>query len=184
MAVFGLGGKKDEADADGRGKLQFDPLQTARALPWLIALLVALGLWCLVAGGLRQRDDSREHALEFARRNHFFVAGEPVRFSARVVSRDPTLRKEMLHGLFQLENVFGEPVGRPVPAQFRRARPLPRSSGPPWFRSSLPTLWPRSSRGWPTGATTSKSAWETTWLSSNACSACRNDWKPSCYYYQ
>ena len=67
MAVFGLGGKKDEADADGQGKLQFDPLQTARALPWLIALLVALGLWCLVAGGLRQRDDSREHALEFAR---------------------------------------------------------------------------------------------------------------------
>ena len=67
MAVFGLGGKKDEADADGQGKLQFDPLQTARALPWLIALLLALGLWCLVAGGLRLRDDSREHALEFAR---------------------------------------------------------------------------------------------------------------------
>ena len=67
MAVFGLGGNKDEADADGQGKLQFDPLQTVRALPWLVGLLLVLGLWCLVAGALRQRDDSRQHALEFAR---------------------------------------------------------------------------------------------------------------------
>ncbi len=69
MAVFGLGKKKQEdgADADVQGKLQVDPLQAARALPWLIALLVGLGLWCLIAGGLRQRDDSRQHALEFTR---------------------------------------------------------------------------------------------------------------------
>ncbi len=68
MALFGLGGKKDAAgaEADGGG-LSYDPLQAARALPWLVALLGMLGLWCLVAGGLRQRDDSRQSALEFAR---------------------------------------------------------------------------------------------------------------------
>ena len=67
MALFGLGGKKGAAGAEADGKLAYDPLQAARALPWLIALLGVLGLWCLVAGGLRQRDDSRQSALEFAR---------------------------------------------------------------------------------------------------------------------
>ena len=68
MALFGLGGKKDAADAEADGgRLSYDPLQAARALPWLVVLLGVLGLWCLVAGGLRQRDDSRQHALEFAR---------------------------------------------------------------------------------------------------------------------
>ncbi len=69
MALFGLGGKKGAADAsaDGGGKLAYDPLQAARALPWLVGLLGLLGLWCLVAGGLRQRDESRQNALEFAR---------------------------------------------------------------------------------------------------------------------
>ncbi|WP_330947905.1 phosphomannomutase/phosphoglucomutase [Thermomonas sp. LB-4] len=69
MALFGLGGKKGAADAgaDGGNKLAYDPLQAARALPWLVALLGALGLWCLIAGGLRLRDDSRQQVLEFAR---------------------------------------------------------------------------------------------------------------------
>lgn len=65
MALFGLGGKKGAVDLDG--KLPYDPLQAARALPWLVALLALLGLWCMIAGGLRQRDESRQHALEFAR---------------------------------------------------------------------------------------------------------------------
>ncbi|MFN7184246.1 MAG: phosphomannomutase/phosphoglucomutase [Thermomonas haemolytica] len=68
MAVFGLGRKdKDGADDDAPRGLQFDPLQAARLLPWLVALLLVLGVWCLVAGGLRLRDESRQHALEFAR---------------------------------------------------------------------------------------------------------------------
>lgn len=67
MALFGLGGKKEDGDDGSHGSLKLDPLQTARALPWLVLLLLALGLWCLIAGGLRQRDDSRQHALEFAR---------------------------------------------------------------------------------------------------------------------
>jgi phosphomannomutase/phosphoglucomutase len=66
MALFGLG-KKDDDGADAQGRPQLDPMQALRALPWLVLLLAALGLWCLVAGGLRQRDDSRQHALEFAR---------------------------------------------------------------------------------------------------------------------
>ncbi len=68
MAVFGLGRKdKDGADAEAPRGLQFDPLQAARLLPWLVALLLVLGVWCLVAGGLRLRDESRQHSLEFAR---------------------------------------------------------------------------------------------------------------------
>lgn len=69
MAVFGLGGKgeKGEHAGDKTPKLEFDPLQAARALPWLVALLGALALWCLIAGGLRLRDDSRLHSLESAR---------------------------------------------------------------------------------------------------------------------
>ncbi|WP_374249505.1 phosphomannomutase/phosphoglucomutase [Thermomonas sp.] len=67
MAVFGLGGNKEHDDG-GEGKgVQFDPLQTARLLPWLVLLLVALGLWCLVTGALGMRDDNRQHNLEFAR---------------------------------------------------------------------------------------------------------------------
>ncbi|MCC7096006.1 MAG: phosphomannomutase/phosphoglucomutase [Thermomonas sp.] len=69
MAVLGLGGKrdKDESAGEGRPKLEFDPLQAARALPWLVGLISALALWCLVTGGLRLRDDNRIHALEAAR---------------------------------------------------------------------------------------------------------------------
>lgn len=72
MAVFGLG---DKGEKSGKGehaggetpKLEFDPLQAARALPWLVLLLGGLALWCLIAGGLRLRDDSRLHSLESAR---------------------------------------------------------------------------------------------------------------------
>ena len=72
MAVFGLGGKGGK---DGKGehaehespKLAFDPLQAARTLPWLVLLLGVLALWCLAAGGLRLRDDSRLHSLQTAR---------------------------------------------------------------------------------------------------------------------
>lgn len=72
MGLFGLGKKtQDATDAadDEKSQLQFDPLQAARALPWLVLLLVAFALWSLVAGALRQRDESRQHALEFARDN-------------------------------------------------------------------------------------------------------------------
>ncbi|MBZ0087766.1 MAG: phosphomannomutase/phosphoglucomutase [Thermomonas sp.] len=69
MAVFGLGGKGEKGEHAGseKPKLEFDPLQAARALPWLVALLGALALWCLIAGGLRLRDDSRLNSLESAR---------------------------------------------------------------------------------------------------------------------
>ncbi|MFT4179051.1 MAG: phosphomannomutase/phosphoglucomutase [Thermomonas sp.] len=68
MALFGLGGKKDEGDGDEvRRKLQIDPAQAARSLPLLVALLLALGVWCLFAGGLRLRDDARHQNLEMAR---------------------------------------------------------------------------------------------------------------------
>ncbi len=70
-----------------------------------------------------------EGALEFARRNHFFIEGESVRFHARVYSRDATLEPSMLRASFQLENVFGEPLGRPVKAAFRRVQPLPGFPG-------------------------------------------------------
>lgn len=67
MAVFGLGKRKQDDADDASSGLQFDPLQTARLLPWLVLLLAILAVWCLVAGGFRVRDDSRLHALEFAR---------------------------------------------------------------------------------------------------------------------
>lgn len=69
MAVFGLGGKGGKAEHAGgnRPKLEFDPLQVVRSLPWLIGLLAVLAVWCLAAGGMRLRDDSRLHALESSR---------------------------------------------------------------------------------------------------------------------
>ncbi len=69
MAVFGLGGKGDKEGhpGDGRPKLEFDPLQAARALPWLVGLVAVLAAWCVVAGGLRLRDDNRVQALESTR---------------------------------------------------------------------------------------------------------------------
>lgn len=69
MAVFGIGRKQDNDAQDDAAKLslRLDPLQALRLLPWLVALLVVLGVWCLVAGGLRLRDETRQHGLEYAR---------------------------------------------------------------------------------------------------------------------
>ncbi len=63
-------------------------------------------------------------ALAFARRNHFFIQGEPVRFQARVASRDATIEKSMLRAEVRLENVFGEPAGKPFKVPFRSVAPL------------------------------------------------------------
>ena len=66
MAVFGKRNKG--ADADVRDeKKQLDPEQAARLLPLLAGLLAVFGLWALVTGGLRMRDDARVVSLEHAR---------------------------------------------------------------------------------------------------------------------
>ena len=59
----------DVAAVESDAKRTMDPAQAARLLPMLAALLVAFGLWGVVAGGLRMRDDARESALELAREN-------------------------------------------------------------------------------------------------------------------
>ena len=65
MGVFGIGGRGNE---DGeKSKLKLDPARAAKLLPLLVALLAALGIWCLVSGGLRIRDDARHAGLEVAR---------------------------------------------------------------------------------------------------------------------
>ena len=66
MALFGIGGKDKDGAGDKRG-LQLDPAQAATGLPILAALLVLLGLWLLVAGGLRMRDEARTSSLQAAR---------------------------------------------------------------------------------------------------------------------
>jgi phosphomannomutase/phosphoglucomutase len=67
MAVFGIGGKdRDDGDGDKRG-LRLDPAQAAKGLPILAALLVLLGAWLLVSGGLRMRDEARMSSLLGAR---------------------------------------------------------------------------------------------------------------------
>lgn len=96
MAVFGLGRKdKDDADADAPRGLQFDPLQAARLLPWLVALLLVLGTWCLAAGGLRLRDETRQHALEIARDDAVasvrrVLSEQRQTFAARLAAREVT----------------------------------------------------------------------------------------------
>jgi phosphomannomutase/phosphoglucomutase len=93
MALFGLG-KKDDDGADA-SRPQLDPMQALRALPWLVVLLAGLGLWCLVAGGLRQRDDSRQHALEFARDDVVVAVRRTLnehrqKFGSRLAAKDVT----------------------------------------------------------------------------------------------
>ena len=67
MAVFGIGGKnKDDGGGDKRA-LQLDPAQAAKGLPILAALLALLGLWLLLTGGLRMRDEARAASLQGAR---------------------------------------------------------------------------------------------------------------------
>ena len=66
MAVFGK--RKTGADADvHEEKKRLDPAQAARLLPLLAGLLGVFGLWALVTGGLRMRDDARAVSLEHAR---------------------------------------------------------------------------------------------------------------------
>ena len=66
MGVFGIGGRGKD-DGEEKGKLKLDPAQAARALPLLVALLALLGIWCLVSGALRIRDDARQSGLQVAR---------------------------------------------------------------------------------------------------------------------
>ena len=94
MAVFGLGGNKDKNKGDAGSDekaLQFDPLMVVRMLPWLIALLVVLGVWSLVAGGMRQLGESRQHALESSRDDVNMAVqrtldGARQKFSAQIAS--------------------------------------------------------------------------------------------------
>ena len=66
MALFGIGGKgRDEGGA--KRALQLDPAQAAKGLPILVALLVLLGLWLLIAGGLRMLDEARVTSLQGVR---------------------------------------------------------------------------------------------------------------------
>src|SRR6187431_3793055 len=65
MGVFGIGGRSK--DGDEKGKLALDPARAAKFLPLLVALLAALGIWCLVSGALRIRDDARHAGLQVAR---------------------------------------------------------------------------------------------------------------------
>ena len=68
--MAGLGKRTTRAaagDRDDRRKM--DPEQAARLLPLLVALLAGFGLWCVVTGALRMRDDARQSALELAREN-------------------------------------------------------------------------------------------------------------------
>ncbi|HSD16405.1 MAG TPA: phosphomannomutase/phosphoglucomutase [Thermomonas sp.] len=65
MGVFGIGGR-GKGDGEKR-KLALDPARAAKLLPLLVALLAALGTWCLVSGALRIRDDARHSGLQVAR---------------------------------------------------------------------------------------------------------------------
>jgi phosphomannomutase/phosphoglucomutase len=67
MGVFGIGGRGKDKDGDETGKLKWDPVRAAKMLPLLVALLAALGIWCLVSGALRIRDDARHTGLQVAR---------------------------------------------------------------------------------------------------------------------
>ena len=54
------------SDGDKR-KLKLDPAHAAKGLPILVALLALLGLWLLVSGGLRMRDEARLASLQGVR---------------------------------------------------------------------------------------------------------------------
>ena len=54
------------SDGDKR-KLHLDPTQAAKGLPILVVLLALLGVWLLVTGGLRLRDEARTSSLQGAR---------------------------------------------------------------------------------------------------------------------
>ena len=88
MAMLGLErkGKKDHA-GDEKPKLEFDPLQTARAMPWLAGLIAILAIWCLVAGVLRLRDGSRLHALEAARDEASLTLGRKLDEQRRALTK-------------------------------------------------------------------------------------------------
>ena len=49
-----------------------------------------------------------EQALSFARRNHFFVGKEDIRFKITIFSRDPSIAHNQLNAVVNLEDVFGE----------------------------------------------------------------------------
>ena len=66
MAVFGIGGN-DKDDGGDKRALQLSAAQTAKGVPMLAAALVLMGLWMLVTGGLRMRDEARTASLQGAR---------------------------------------------------------------------------------------------------------------------
>jgi phosphomannomutase/phosphoglucomutase len=80
-------------DDAGKYKLQIGREQSARALPLLAALLVALAAWLLFTGGLRMRDATRASNLQQARDDAVIamkrgLADEARKFSARLAAPD------------------------------------------------------------------------------------------------
>jgi len=59
-------GKSKDKDPD-KGKLQLDPAQVAKALPFFTVFLVVLGIWFAVSGGRQLQGDMRLSSLEQAR---------------------------------------------------------------------------------------------------------------------
>ena len=66
MGVFGIGGRGKDGSEE-KSRLALDPARAAKLLPLLVALLAVLGIWCLVSGALRIRDDARHAGLQGAR---------------------------------------------------------------------------------------------------------------------
>jgi len=84
-----------------------------------------------------------DDALAFAKRNHFFIENEPVRFQLAVSSRDHSLDQAALSGVVSLENVFGETMGKQWTVPFKNAAPIPGIAGATRYTSNyfnLPRL--------------------------------------------
>jgi hypothetical protein len=65
-----------------------------------------------------------DEALGFAKKNHFFMAGEKIMFRADLFSRDETITKDSIKAIIEVEDVFGAKITRSRQISFKNSAPL------------------------------------------------------------
>jgi hypothetical protein len=79
----------------------------------------------LIIGKIPSDIPTHADALEFAKRNHFFIEGETASFKVSLHSRDMTIEMGLIKAVIAVEDVFGETISEGIEAAFVKSEPIP-----------------------------------------------------------
>jgi hypothetical protein len=65
-----------------------------------------------------------DDGLSFAKKNHFFVSGEKIKFRVDLFSRDENITQDSIRAIIEIEDVFGERIASNQQISFKKSVPL------------------------------------------------------------